>query len=129
MRNKINALIFIVIGVGLLTTGSAFAYNRFSGNNNCDQCHDGFDSYGSDTHSEHIAEFSCNACHVSNGDNPLISTCSECHNPNLLWNFHLQFAPDDQNGMDCAACHSVTADEKETWDSVKSRYREALFNN
>lgn len=113
----------------LLVAGTSQAYTFFNGSNNCDQCHTGFDSYNAVTHQSHIASFSCSACHVSNGDNPEISTCAACHDPNLLWNFHLQFAGDDMNGMDCAVCHTVTSSEKESWDSIKSRYRAALFNN
>jgi len=129
MRHSTIAVILIFMGAGLLTTGTALAYTTFSGSNNCDQCHSGFDSYGADNHQTHIASFACNSCHVTNGDNPVTSTCAVCHEPNLLWNFHLQFAPNDMNGMDCAACHSVTATESDTWDIIKSRYREALFNN
>ena len=129
MRYSNVLVLLVLVGAGLLVTGPAMAYNLFSGDNNCDQCHDGFDSYGAADHQAHIDNFACNACHVDNGDNPLISTCAVCHDANLLWNYHLQYAPDDLNGMDCAACHTVTATERETWDSIKSRYRDALFSN
>lgn len=112
----------------LMVAGTSQAYTSFSGSNNCDQCHTGFDSYGAATHQSHIASFACGDCHVSNGDNPEVSTCSACHDSNLLWNFHLQFAGNDLNGMDCNACHTVTSTEKESWDSIKSRYRAALYN-
>lgn len=126
-RSFIVAFLLITTAV-FFVTGSAMAYNLFSGSNNCDQCHSGFDSYGGDTHQSHIASFDCNACHVSNGDNPYISTCAVCHESNLLWNFHLQNAPNDLNGMDCAACHSVTPNENDSWDSIKSRYRDAVVS-
>ncbi|MCP4293314.1 MAG: hypothetical protein GY780_15930 [bacterium] len=129
MSNKTNAIILFFVGVGLMTAGAAMGYTTFSGSNNCDQCHDGFDGYGSSTHQEHISSFSCGSCHASSGDNPLVETCAVCHEANLLWNFHLQFAPNDMNGFNCATCHNVVATEKDTWDGIKARYREALFTN
>jgi len=128
MRKSFVFAFLILAAAGLLVNGSSQAYTYFSGSNNCDQCHSGFDSYGSSDHSSHIASFSCNSCHVSNGDNPLVSTCAVCHESNLLWNYHLQFADDDQNGMDCAACHAVTPNGKDSWDSIKSRYRDAVMS-
>ncbi len=126
MRLSIVALILISATAGLLLSGSSLAYTFFSGSNNCNQCHPGFDGYGSSTHQSHINSFSCNSCHVDNGDNPYISTCAVCHDPNLLWNYHLQFAGNDLNGLDCGSCHEITATEKESWDSIKSRYRAAV---
>ena len=128
MRRSLIVAFLIVATAGFLVSDPAMAYTLFSGSNNCDQCHSGFDSYGAATHQSHIASFSCSSCHVSNGDNPNISTCAECHDPNLLWNFHLQFAPNDLNGMDCTACHSVTPNENDSWDSIKSRYRDAVVS-
>ncbi len=126
MRRPISLAFLIVIIAGLTVSGSSIAYTFFSGSNNCDQCHSGFDSYGAADHQSHIASYSCDSCHVSNGDNPYVSTCAVCHDPNLLWNFHLQNAPNDLNGMDCAACHSVTPNENDSLDSIKARYRDAV---
>ncbi len=57
------------------------------------------------------------------------TTCAVCHDSNLLWNFHLQFAPNDQFGMDCDSCHDVVGTEQDSWDGIKARYREVLFGN
>ncbi len=130
MRHSNVVILLILVGAGLLVTGPALSYTTFSGSNNCDQCHTGFNGYSGITHQLHInTPIACSSCHVSNGDNPVTSTCAVCHDPNLLWNFHLQFAPADQFGMTCSSCHSVTSTEEDTWDAVKSRYREALFSN
>jgi|GEM_PF-2102239 len=127
MRKTILVASLVLAATFLLGTQSVQAYNQFGGSNACSQCHDGFDGYGSSTHQAHINTYdvSCGECHLnSNGDNPVIEdTCSNCHDPNLLWNYHLQFAPVDGNGMDCTGCHAVTPTESSSWDAVKSWYR------
>ncbi len=128
MRRSFILAFLIVLIAGFTISENSTAYTLFSGDNNCDQCHTGFDGYGSSTHQSHIAAMSCNACHESNGDNANIATCSACHDSNLLWNYHLQYAENDLNGMDCSACHSVTPNENESWDSIKSRYRDAVVS-
>jgi hypothetical protein len=126
MRRPLVLAFLLLAATSLMVSSSSTAYTVFSGSNNCDQCHSGFDSYGSPTHQTHLASYSCNSCHGSSGDNPLISTCAVCHDANLLWNFHLQFAGNDLNGFDCATCHDVLPSEKDSWDSIKSRYRDAV---
>ncbi len=125
MRQFILAAFLLLGSAALFCPSSALAYNEFSGDNNCNQCHTGFDGYGAATHQMHIASFDCNACHISNGDNSLISTCAVCHDSNLLWNYHLQFAGDDELGLTCNSCHAVTPNGDNSWDAVKSWYRGA----
>ena len=49
MRYSNVLVLLVLVGAGLLVTSPAMAYTLFSGANNCDQCHVGFDSYGAAT--------------------------------------------------------------------------------
>ena len=126
MRKTLFAASMVLVITFLLGPSGVSAYTWFSGDNNCDQCHTDFNGFSGATHTLHTDSFDCNACHVSPGDNPSTSNCAVCHESNLLWNFHLQFAGDDLNGFNCATCHAVTPNDDNSWDSVKSWYRVAV---
>lgn len=103
----------------------AEAYNRFSGSNNCNQCHTNFEGFGEATHDFHVNTmgFSCGQCHAAPGDNPLVEKCAVCHISNPLWNTHLTGAPNDLNGFTCASCHDVTGNEVWDWSSLKHTFK------
>lgn len=126
MRRFAFAAFVILVGASFIGNGPALAYTSFDGSNNCSQCHSGFDSYGAAVHQTHISETACSTCHATSGDNPLIETCSACHDANLLWNYHLQFAPADGSGFTCGTCHTITPTESYDWDAVKALYYGSL---
>lgn len=129
MRKMILTACLVLAVTFLLGPQPVQAYYQYSGTNYCNSCHTGFDSYGAVTHQAHINDYSvsCGTCHLgSNGDNPVIEdTCATCHDANLLWNYHLQFAGADPGGRICSTCHVVTPTESNSWDQVKSWYRVA----
>jgi len=129
MRKTIITVSIVLAAFFVLGVQPAQAYYQVIGNNYCNSCHDGFDGFGASTHDNHINSYgvSCNQCHLgSNGDNPVVGdTCSNCHDANLLWNFHLQFAGADPGGRICSTCHTVTPTESNSWDQVKSWYQAA----
>jgi len=126
MNTKLTILtLAMALAAVAILSLDAEAYNRFAGGNNCNQCHTTFEGFGEATHDFHVNTmgFSCSQCHGSPGDNPYISKCAVCHDPNTIWNLHLTNAPADGEGFTCATCHTVTDNEAWDWSDLKHTFK------
>lgn len=123
-RIRCFATVLVFVGAFMFTLPAA-GYEFYNGNNNCSQCHPGFEGgFGAALHDSHNTFVpSCNDCHVSIGDNPPISNCAGCHLPDPLWNRHYEAAPADQFGLVCSTCHTFVGNETMSWGETKDTFR------
>jgi len=105
----------LVVTIGLFWSLQAGAYNLFSGDNNCDQCHPTF-TIGGAQHSTHTAIYSCSTCHSVE---PIpSSTCLQCHDAPDIFESHGGLV--DQEGYQCGYCHEGVPAEAHSWTELKN---------